>query len=79
MRERNLKEASQNKWLVLLESSRSSHFVNQLLDTFYGAGLRFELIVELTILLHSGSVAAGFASCLALVSIAPGQRLAMES
>ena len=58
----------------------SSQFGNQLLDTFYGAGLRFELVVELTIFLDGGGVAAVTTSCLTLVSIATGQRLEiMES
>ena len=64
----NLKESSQNKWLVLLGSIHIPQCVYQLLEAGCRAGRRVELIVELTIFLNTDSVTAGSTPSLTLVS-----------
>lgn len=73
--ERNLKESSKNKWLVVRQSIFISQFVYQLLETVYGTGRGVELIRELTIFLDGDRVTSGTTASLAFVSVALRQSL----
>ena len=73
--ELNLKESSQNQWLVLLGSIDISQFVYQLLGAGCRPGHGVELIVELAIFLNTDSVTAGSTPSLALIGLSLGQSL----
>ena len=74
----NLKESSQNQWLVLQGSIDIAQFVYQLLDAGRRAGHGVELIVELAIFLDTLTVTAGSTPGLALVSLSLGQGLTVS-